>query len=493
MKAGILLCALILAAATGLRISRLSERPMHADEAILADKFGTLLESGSWKYDPHDYHGPILPYLTLVSARLAAMRRYAELNETVLRMVPALAGLLLAAVPLTLVRGLGRNPALAASALTAISPAMVYYSRDYIPEMLLTCWTAGLIVAGYRYAQTRRVAWAFCAGLFLGLMLATKETAPIAAVCMLVALVATGMRRLPDWRHLLAALAVALAIAGVLVRPAETLEAWSYYFRSGVQGPRHIHGWDYYLRLAFWNEGPILVFAAAGCASAFMGKLSGESDRAFIRFLAVYSLAMTVVYSLIPYKTPWCLLGFLHGMILVAGVGVCSLARIGPGVRWPALAAVGVGGAYLLYQTCNTSFVYAADPRNSYAYAQTTTDVYALRDRLEALAGAHPEGRAMPVQVISSQNVWPLPWYLRTFSRVEWRRAVTGDMHPAAVILATPDMEPALIHSLYELPPPGERELYMSLFRRKVELRPGVELRGYVRRSLWEAALPAFR
>ena len=59
----------------------------------------------------------------------------------------------------------------------------------------------------------------------------------------------------------------------------------------------------------------------------------------------------------------------------------------------------------------------------------------------------------------------------------------------APVVLATPDMEPALVRRMYELPPPGERELYVSIFPRPVELRPQVELRGYATNSLWEAHL----
>jgi hypothetical protein len=52
------------------------------------------------------------------------------------------------------------------------------------------------------------------------------------------------------------------------------------------------------------------------------------------------------------------------------------------------------------------------------------------------------------------------------------------------VIVVTPDMEPALVRRLYDLAPPGERELYVSIFERPVELRPGVELRGYAAKSL---------
>jgi hypothetical protein len=57
-------------------------------------------------------------------------------------------------------------------------------------------------------------------------------------------------------------------------------------------------------------------------------------------------------------------------------------------------------------------------------------------------------------------------------------------MRPAPVILATPEIEPALLHHLYEAPPPGQRLLYGNLFPDYTELRPGVELRGYAQQSL---------
>jgi len=52
-------------------------------------------------------------------------------------------------------------------------------------------------------------------------------------------------------------------------------------------------------------------------------------------------------------------------------------------------------------------------------------------------------------------------------------------------------MEEALMRKLYELPPPGQKELYMHLFDEsgreiKMELRPGVEMRGFVAKSLWD-------
>jgi hypothetical protein len=214
----------------------------------------------------------------------------------------------------------------------------------------------------------------------------------------------------------------------------------------------------------------------------------GADSRA-LRFLGFYTLLLLALYSAIPYKTPWCLLGFLHGMILLAGAGAVFLVQAARGVVRKALVcALLVGAAsHLGWQAFSGSFRFASDPRNPYVYAHTGTDVFAMVERLKDLAGAHPDGLAMPVQVVSRENLWPLPWYLRRFSSVAWWNGVSDTALSAPVIVATPDMEEALARKLYDLPPPGKRELYVEIFERPVELRPRVELRGYAARTLVEA------
>jgi uncharacterized protein (TIGR03663 family) len=496
VKRRVLLCVLILVLAGGLRFPRLAERPMHADEAVQADKLGTLLETGAWQYDPRDHHGPVLPYLAAVSAFLSGARRYDDLTETMLRFVPVVFGVLLALMPLLLARWLGWTQAMAASVLTSVSPAMVYYSRYFIPEILLTCLTAGLIVAWWRYMCVPSVGWVLCAGLLSGLMFAAKETAIIAIGCLALAAGLTARSRLPDWRHILLGLAVFLVVVTALLGGPAAVQALGAYLHRAIQDQRHVHPWYYYLRVLLfspgpgalpWSEGLILALAAIGSAAAFARERLDGADRRLVRLLFLYTLSMTVCYALIPYKTPWCLLGFLSGMILLAGVGVAVVAQMTSGAgRTVTLAVAAIGGAHLLCQAVLASQVYASDARNPYAYAHTSTDVYAIRDRLEGLAAADPRGRGMPVQILSRENVWPLPWYVRSFPHVEWWRGVSDQMQPASVIVASPDMETALAHRLYEVPPPGERPLYVSMFRERVELRPGLELRGYVRQDLWD-------
>ena len=197
---------------------------------------------------------------------------------------------------------------------------------------------------------------------------------------------------------------------------------------------------------------------------------------------------MLVAYSAIPYKTPWCLLGFLHGMILLAGAGAVFLVRSGRGVaKKAALGALLVAAAaHLGWQAFSGSFRFAADPRNPYVYAHTGTDVFEIASRVKDLARAHADGSSMPLQIISRENLWPMPFYLRELRRVEWWNGVPDSAPSAPVILVAPALEPALVSKLYDLPPPGQRELYVSIFERPVELRPRVELRGYAANRLWE-------
>ena len=108
-----------------IRLPRLEQRPMHGDEAIHAIKFGDLLETNSYIYDPFEYHGPTLNYLTLIPARLANAVNLVEVDEFILRIVPVFFGVMLVLLVLLITDGLGPNASIVAAFLTAFSPAMV--------------------------------------------------------------------------------------------------------------------------------------------------------------------------------------------------------------------------------------------------------------------------------------------------------------------------------------------------------------------------------
>lgn len=511
----VFLVAIVLAAV--LRLPDLALRPMHADEAVHADKLGTLLEEGRYVYDSSEFHGPTLYYLTLPSAWLEGAARYVDIDEATLRVVPALLGVLLVVAHLGARPFLGAAGAALAALLVALSPAFVFYSRYYIHEIPLVLFTFGALLGAFHYLRRPGPLPALLTGACVGLMHATKETAILALGSILVAAALTllderrrGQTLAPlgsvvRARDALLAIVAAAGVSAVfyssfLTHPGGIVDSFrAYGIWLGLAGGAsiHAHPWDYYLRLLIhfpatgtpvWSEGLVLLLAGAGGVAGWRRKKIPGADGRILRFLSLYTLVMVVVYAAIPYKTPWCLLGFLHGMILLAGPGaVWLLEAARPGAARAVVSVLLLAAAAQLgWQAWAGSFRFPADPRNPYVYAHTGTDVFKVAARLKALARAHPEGTAMPVQIISQENLWPLPWYLRGLSGIGWWNGVSDEAPNAPVILVTPEMEPALVRRLYDLPPPGERELYMSIFEEPVELRPRVELRGYAAKALWD-------
>ncbi len=517
-------CVLILAAtivALALRLPRLDQRPMHGDEAVHADKFRLLLEQRYYKYNPHEYHGPTLNYLTLIPAWLTGARDLTQVTEFTLRIVPVVAGVCLILLLLPITRGLGAAAAVLAAVFTAISPAMVYYSRYYIQEMLLVCFTFGAIVSGYRYARTRNVAWAISTGAFLGLMHATKETCVIAFAAMLLALllvfaIESRKRTTADLgkaiklSHLVAgaaagAIVSALFFSSFLSNPGgivDSIRTYTTYLGRAGSSP-HIHPWHYYLHMLLffrfgggpiWTEALIVLLAVVGFVAVMTKKSWTGADPVLLKFIAFFTLVMTVVYSLIPYKTPWCLLGFLHGMILLAGVGAVVLVKLAPNVipRLLVLCLLLEGSVHLTWQAYQSNYKYEADSRNPYVYAHPTPEVFTVAEKMEEYASVHEDGYGMYIQVICpGKDYWPLPWYLRRFTRVAWRERVVEDEPSAPVIIASvsDDVEAGLANKLYVLTPLEQRQTYLCIFDKPyyVWLRPKVKLGGFVRKDLWTA------
>ena len=498
-------------AAVALRLPGLEQRPMHTDEAVHAVKFGKLLEKGDYRYNPNEYHGPTLNYLTLVPAWLSGIHKFKDLSEFTLRIVPVFLGVCLVLMLLLLLDGLSGPAATITAVLTAISPAFVFYSRYYIHEMLLVCFTFGVITFGYRYTQSKNIKWALLTGVFLGLMHATKETCIIAFGSMLLALLLTHLSSLVPRPsslipqkpgHVIAMLITAVSISALfyssfLTNPGgipDSFRTYISYFNRADQNQLHVHPWYYYLKMLIysryasgpvWSEAFIVLLAWVGFIVAIARRgIAGVNFR-LLTFIAFYTLIMTVLYSIIPYKTPWCLLGFFHGMLLLAGVGAVTVVKLMPNLLLRVFISLLLvaGGAHLGWQAYTANYKYYADPRNPYVYAHTGTDIFDITKKVEGIAQVHPEGYNIHIQVICpGYDYWPLPWYLRSFPNVGWWNQVDEQTPAAPIIIASPSVETALKNKLDKLKNP-----YVPLFNLYKELRPQVELRGYVRKDLWDS------
>ena len=469
--------AVILLTALLFRVVQLDRRVVHNDEANQMVRAGHLLEGGSYRYDPEEHHGPTLYYLALPLAWLTAGRDFAATSEWTYRLLPALCGVGVVLLLLLLWDGIGRGAVLASAALMAVSPAMVYYSRFFIQETLLLLFTAGAITCGWHYCSRRTVPRALATGAFLGLMHATKETCIIAYACMAAALLIVVAFKLKSGalaldfnrkcRHALYMALAALGVASILfssfgLNPAgiwHSFAAYLGYFHKGLgENTDHVYPFTFYLRILigqktgglFWSEWVIMFLGAVGIALvATTSRLVKEVDTGLGRFLILYTLFMTLAYSLIPYKTPWCMLSFLHGWILLAGIGAMGLlsACRGRVLRIIALLLLAAGIGFLAKQAHRGSFRYGADLRNPYAYSHTVSDHLNLVQRINDISALNETGTQTHIAVITNpEDAWPLPWYLRGFPNTGyWNRI---DDLPAGfapdIIVASLDREEAV-------------------------------------------------
>jgi uncharacterized protein (TIGR03663 family) len=517
----VILILVVLALATALRTVRLGIKPLHGDEAVQAYKFGELVEKGEYRYDSNEYHGPTLYYFTLIPAYLAGIESYANLDEWVILSTPIGFGLLLILLHLLLVKGVGRGGVILGSLLVAISPAFVYYGRYYIQESLLVCFTFGAIACGYRYLQQPRSGWAIGAGLCLGLMHATKETCIIAWFSMGTTMLfvwaldrrrreavpnkSTRIRKM----HLLAGLIAGTTVSclfyssfctypeGIVASAA----SWKTYFSRAVDSGWHIHPWYTYFKILFfthdgpgpiWSEAFILLLAVFGGVFVWRGTCPARMSLGLLRFLSIYTAMMAIIYSMIPYKTPWCLLSFWHGAILLAAVGGVGLYQACVSSRSRIIISMLLAGglSHLFWLSLQTNFVYCADPRNPYAYGHTSTDVLQVTGRIQEISRMHQDKENMRLDIICPRgDSWPLPWYLRSLDNgnIGWYSEIPADYQPAPVIIISPDLLPELQALLLAGPQAEGKRLYVDLFNQRYYLRPNVELRGLVSLEFWNS------
>jgi uncharacterized protein (TIGR03663 family) len=478
----------IAAAALFFRFYELPLKPLHHDEGVNTHFLIQLVRPPhSYRYDPANYHGPTLYYFAWASVALAG------LSTVAIRLVTAFAGLATVFLLLSFRRQIGSAGALGAAALLAVSPGAVYFSRYFIHEALLVCFTVATVAAAAGWLHGRRSVMLLLAALSAGLMFATKETAVITAVGLAAAVVGgvalcdfadrrrersilDYARSLRAWLrvrgHLpLIGLAVLLFL-GVLVLlytslftnwrgAADALKAFAIWTKTGTTA--HTRSWTTYFGWLSAEELPLLIVGGAGVVAAIW-----KADNRFAVIVALWALSITFAYSFIPYKTPWLALNIIAPLAITGGYAFELIWRRRdalPRTLLPAVAVVVVSTG--LFQSYMLNFVEYDDSAHPYVYAHTSREALVMVREVDRLEQLNP-GASIAV---TSRDHFPLSWYFRAYGAGYYGRPiVTGD----PLVVASVEQQTVLDGAL------GER------FERKgpYTLRPGVQLVLYIRRDL---------
>jgi uncharacterized protein (TIGR03663 family) len=519
--------AIALALAALLRFYWIEIKPLHHDEGVNSFFLLRLYREGHYEYNPKNYHGPTLYYFALVALYLFKQ------TELALRFWPAVFGLLSTGLLWPLRRWLGAIGTPVAALVLALSPGLVYFSRDFIHESSFGFFTMGMVASVWLYTATRRFVYLVLLAVSAGLLFATKETAMITAVVLVLAAVCAALwdigRRmamahrfqlgsvwremLSEWRDnwpsadsLLAALVIFIFVNVVfyssffthwqgVIDAVRSIVGWT---ERGVTERDHMHAWHYYLGILAKLELPLLTGAVLGVVIALW-----RSTR-FGLFLVAWSTGITLAYSLIPYKTPWLTVSMLLPLGMLSGYAAQQvfslLRRTALRLVWVAgLLAALIPGARIAYRVNfdkyddnknSTGYLvglgtrlrltaYTNDQYGGYVYAQTDRDLLNLVRAIEEATTRMPLGKLAGIH-ITSLEYWPLPWYLRDYN-VEAYPNPDKD-HPGKVILPDVIPQPIVIASATqqaEVEPKLRLPYRSSIFT----LRPGVELVLYVRDS----------
>jgi uncharacterized protein (TIGR03663 family) len=501
----------ILLIAAGLRLWNLNLVPLHHDEGVNGNFLVRLVREGFYQYDPENYHGPtlyyfaaVIPWITKVLFGTSARETYGLTTFTI-RLIPALFGIGTIVLVFLLRRRLGTVATLAAGLMLAVSPGAVYLSRYFIHETLFVFFTLGIVVAGVWFYEERNPSYLIPAAASAALLLATKETAIISIGVLIIALVLTVVYmsfnrkgqprryRELDWlsritepfggtssliTSIIFALFVFLTLYLLFYSSFftnykginDSLQTFAVWTKTGKTA--HVHPPSKYIVWLIYEEGPLLFLGAVGAAIAVL-----KPKNSLALFCALWAFGLIAAYSLIPYKTPWLILNFIVPLALISGYTIQAIYEMDQRqfrlVSVILLVAIGIA----TYQSIDLNFInYDNDnEKYVYVYAHTTRPTLDLVNQVEQIAKENQGGQT-GISIVSP-DYWPLPWYFRNFSRVGYFGRMAATSEP--IIIANENQKADIEANFGEL----YRQVPSNAEGGAFELRPGVKLLLYVRRS----------
>ena len=492
---------LAIIAAIVLRFYLLEIKPLHHDEGVNSHFLLNLDRAGRYVYDPKNYHGPTLYYFAWLALKLFGESVFA------LRAYPAICGVLTVVLVWGLRKGLGLVGTPVAAWSLALSPGLVYFSRDFIHESSFGFFTVGVVVCAYNL----RDSYLWFLPVFAGLLFATKETA-IHTVGVLVIAVGcaviwerlrafftsseaefsiTSWRQKHDlsWRYLLYCLIVFGVINVVFYSSfftnwtgvADALRSVFLWTGRGFNEHVHDHVFTYYLGILVKLELPLII---AGVFGVILTLWRGTR---FGLFLMAWACGMVLGYSRIPYKTPWLMVSMLIALAIFSGYiaqELFSILRISP-LQLAfilLLIAVAVPTTMMSWQVNrhkyedneNRTGYFAefgkqrnltayTDTQYGYVYAQTDKDLLNLVKEVDRI-----QPQTIFYATVESEY-WPLPWYFRNYRITGYDNKVPENFDDD-VLIASDDLRTE-----------AEAKLQDRYRSQDYVLRPGVNLIMFVR------------
>ncbi len=404
------------------RFFMLDARPPHHDEGINGWFADQMTMNGCYKYDPVNYHGPLHFYIVFLFQTLLGRSNF------ILRLPTVIVSILTIFLLTKFSRFFNRTIIYLIVFAFILSPGMNFYGRyaiheaDFLFFSILTFWG---ILGLYKEGKTKYL-WALVLAI-TGLIL-TKETYIIHLFAYLIACLficfvdkkfkgeEVFAKQLWTKKDLINSIVLGLVIiylfySGFFLYPKgflgilETFKAW---VNTGTTKGGHSKPFFYWIQLFFNYE----YIATCGLLISifFIPRLSKWS-----KFLAIYGCILLIVYSLISYKTPWCIISLLWPFYFIFSEFAESFLN----TEWKKEVIVLLISLFIfsLYMNIKLNFISYDDKKEPYVYVHTFRDVNKFTTPLFKLTKADPVNYNLTGHIIR-EGEWPLPWILGDFTMV---------------------------------------------------------------------------
>ncbi len=364
--------------------------------------------------------------------------------------------------------------------LVGTAPMFVFYATDFIQEMLLVCFSLMMFWAGVGYCipggKFKPGTWALLFGIGAGLAFATKETCVLTFTAMTLAaapFLYLHIRHKMDWgtvpqRISHAVLATLGFFLTAVILYSSFCQDWPGVSNAFIAAPLnylgraagdaaaseganwHVHPWWKHLQwlflgsplipkpggvtvktMAFANLLPLAQWLCLALPIGLVLVIRKKWDRVLKVFfgLSLYTTLILILYSAIPYKTPWCTLQILVPLLMTVSVGYIVAQRairdlaIQRGQN-PAVVSWSCALVFLVVfplWTIGREHVPGLlkinrDPDSAeipYNYAHASPEAVKLAQCVSDAVKASTDKRPFIAVALPPADTWPFPWYNR--------------------------------------------------------------------------------
>jgi uncharacterized protein (TIGR03663 family) len=458
---------LILGTGVLLRFYSITDRPMHSDEGVNYHFVKKMMEDGYYHYSHENYHGPTYFYLLYVSHSLFGS------GELFHRLPAILSGVFVFISPVMLLPLLSMRAVLFPLVLLACSSSLIFYSRYSIHEMFLVLSCLAFLNFFFLWIEMKKSLMLVPLAICLGLLIATKETFIIFCFAACTASFCTYSPKLlilqlcRNWFSFIwgifALMLVVVSFYSGFFQHSEGLRELfmgvQQWVSRGHTDTGHHKPYFYYAKmlivaepLAFSGVVPVLFYflrnmfrigrevSQSGFSLLSVKRVLPEWYRSFtsteerlVFCSSMVALISFLVYSYVPYKTPWLVINIVAPSLFSFGLFAAIIVRnrylYGAFASILFLSSVWYALVYN-FESKSIPAVFgsiirpvgAFSSENPYVYVQTTDGMVEIASDIIAYLEHDPEGRVL----IAVNSYWPFPYYLREYGdRVGYRREIS--------------------------------------------------------------------